>query len=604
MNKIKIFFCFCSIFLPIIGFGSNLLPEKKKKMVQHLDMIQNIFEVHYAPRIWKLEYFQWELENEIEKMKNEILSSEQFSIVDYQRLLKKFAKSTKDYHVRFLFHSTEKAELPFTVLGANGRYFFIEIDQNKLSPYFFPINVGDELITFDGRPIIDVIEEIKRSEVTQSNRLTDDALASLYLTQRRAYLGDVVPRGPVSISARSKDGQEHSYQLLWEYTPEEIQSWSEIPFASFFSKRNLTKNFFSKYCISPLFFSCFSTENGQDFSLEASLVGSRESFTPPLGKIWWQTSSSSPFHAYIFQNSSKQLIGYIRISDYKGGDIFFGEPLKEFGKIIDLFQERTEALIIDQVNNPGGLVFYCFALASMLTDKPLVTPKQRVAIMQKDVSEALEVKNLLLQIDSEQKAVDLLGEEFFGYPVNYQFVQFGIEYCRFIIDQWNDGKTITDPTHIFGIDHINPHPSHRYTKPLLILANELSFSCADFFPTMMQENKRGPIFGTPTAGAGGWIDGASYPNHFGVDHLVYTASIAERADKKPIENLGVTPDIFYAASECDLQEGYQEYKIQVLDALDQLLRKNSEESLSENSLEEFLHKYKKEDNEDFSDFSQ
>ena len=135
--------------------------------------------------------------------------------------------------------------------------------------------------------------------------------------------------------------------------------------------------------------------------------------------------------------------------------------------------------------------------------------------------------------------------------------RFFLDFCNFIVDEWNAGHQLTDPYFLYNINHINPHPSARYTKPILVLINSLDISCGDFFPAILQDNKRAPLFGTRTAGAGGYVRPASYPNRFGVDLFRYTGSIAERVDKNPIENLGVTPDIFYSLSEEDLQGNYE-----------------------------------------------
>ena len=51
-----------------------------------------------------------------------------------------------------------------------------------------------------------------------------------------------------------------------------------------------------------------------------------------------------------------------------------------------------------------------------------------------------------------------------------------------------------------------PAPT-AYTKPLMVMVDEFSASGADMFPAIIQDNHRGPIFGTRTMGAGGaWSD--------------------------------------------------------------------------------------------------
>ncbi|MCE5316132.1 MAG: protease-like activity factor CPAF, partial [Parachlamydia sp.] len=97
------------------------------------------------------------------------------------------------------------------------------------------------------------------------------------------------------------------------------------------------------------------------------------------------------------------------------------------------------------------------------------------------------------------------------------------------------------------------------TKPILVLTNGLDLSCGDFFPAILQDNKRATIFGARTAGAGGAMRTFYHPNHFGIDAIHYTSTIAERADKKLIQNKGVSPDIAYTMTAKDLQDNYSDY---------------------------------------------
>ena len=569
LNLWKILLACTFIMTPLFCFTTTD-QERKDLMLADLNFIKNTFQVGYAPIEWKQKYAGWDLETEIQSAKMKIDALKNPNAKEFQKIIKDFFRSTKDHHVGVMFYSTESATLPFRIKGANGRYFFSYIDRSRLSPHVFPFNEGDELVYFDGRPTHDVINELKSKEIGSTNESTDHALAELYLTTRIGALGHEVPKGPVMVTVKAAQTNNYSsFQLIWDYYPEKISSaFSANPLTVEKPRPILENHFFKKTLLAP-FYELASKARCENDATD--FMGSKKTFTPTLGRIWWETDESSSFHAYLFENDKHHLIGYIRIPSYMGGE----ERVQEFAHLINFFEERSDALIIDQVNNPGGYVFHLYALASMLTDQPLHTPKHRMKITPEDVFFAVNCISIFEEIKSDDDARNVLGENFEGIPVTYQMAQFILNFCRFIVDEWEAGRTCTMPFYLYGIDRINPDPSTRYSKPILLLVNHLDFSGGDFFPAILQDNKRVTILGTRTAGAGGYVGSTTFPNLFGISYFHYTASIAERADNNPIENLGVTPDIIYDVTQDDLQFGYRGYAENIHQAMNHLLQKNN-----------------------------
>jgi C-terminal processing protease CtpA/Prc len=287
-------------------------------------------------------------------------------------------------------------------------------------------------------------------------------------------------------------------------------------------------------------------------------LGSRQTFTPDLGAKIWETGADNSFYAYIYMTPERKLIGYIRIAQYIMPD--YNKAVADFAAIIQRFQAATDSMIIDQVNNPGGSVFYLYSLASMLTDQPLHTPLHHMSITQQDVMGALQTKARYQNVknDEEARKAATADDGADGYPVNYEFARFMVSYADFLIDQWTQGHHISEPYWIGGVNQINPAPIH-YTKPILLLTNHLDFSGGDFFPAIMQDNHRVKIFGTRTAGAGGYILQEQYANNLGVALYSVTGSIAARLSGNPIENLGITPDVEYEMTAEDYQNNYGPY---------------------------------------------
>ena len=591
---------FIFFFLVIFNFISfevvSSEEQKKMSMIRDLEVIKHHFEVGYAPGKWKNEYAGWDINAAFENARTQILTTPSLTTKQFHQIVREFMGSMKDYHVDVLFYSTEKAQLPFSVKGVEGRYFVSWVDPLRLSSSYFGLNKGDELLEFNGQPVGEVIDELEAVVTKSSNPKTDRALAEMRLTSRQGMYGDVVPKGVVYITTRSESTRKIiKYQLRWSYSPEHINH----PFDIFSVEKSFSfANFslidppkpkldpFQLIMANPLHQAIAQESTDRDGGL-----GSRKSFIPPLGEILWSSEDIvAPeegsnnqnieeidnlqfWHAYIYRHPNDYAIGYIRIPHY----LTSTQEVIGFGKIIDMMNEQTDALVIDQVHNFGGFIHIQYLLASMLTHQPLITPLHRIKITQKDAKEAYQILEIIKLIEREINFAEKMNQE----PkvegeegLNHQELLFRKAYCELILENWNKGQYLTDPTPVIGIDHINPHPTYRYEKPILMLIDEMDFSGGDFMPAILQDNQRAYLFGARTAGAGGYVSQFEFPNINGIASCSYTASIAERVDFKKIENLGVTPDIPYHITLDDVKNGFCGYIDGVNQSIDLIIKNN------------------------------
>lgn len=519
----------------------------KHKMINLLESIRTDFEVGYAPKEWKKEHLNWDLDEQFEIAKNQILSTENITVHEFQQILKGFFLSPRDHHVGIRFFSTETAKLPISIRSVDNHVYIVYVNSDKINPGLFPIYAGDELVSFNGKPAMEALIDFQKQAFHSQEEGTDRALAQTFFTNREAARGQEVPTGPVTLEVKAAGTDAlRSVQLCWEYTPELITS--DVDHSPQDSKmRFMDYEFVGMDVLKTDFFE-------QENPFER---GCKTSYLPALGKKIWQTSSYDLFDAYIYMTEDRTLVGYIRLPNYVPflPELFFDE----FKEIIAHFQETTDALVIDQTNNPGGSLLYLYAIASLLTDKPLFTPKHKFTINQEHVYEAVEMLNILKNIEDEEDAIELLGERMHGYPMSYQFAQILLDYYRFVISEWKAGRTLTQPHYLFGVDRINPHPAVNYTKPILVLIDELDISGGDFFPAIMQDNQRAIIMGTRTAGAGGYVRNRMVSNIFGVMMYRFTESVALRENKEHLENLGVKPDLEYRWTVNDIQGDFGDY---------------------------------------------
>lgn len=556
--------------------SSRLQSDFRGQVIDTLHLMRSVYEAQYAPSEWKRKFTQWDLQSTYETALSEARKIAPGDAAAARNVLKNFVYSMRDYHVSIRFFGTGSAQLPFSVRSAEGKVFIAFIDRRKLPTSVFPFEVGDELIAMGGEPVQKLITELQ-SEFIENVALTDRSMAENRLTHRRATQGSSIPTGPITVTILSKGAPSpRTVQLAWEVSPEAVRlqtpsrpSTHSVQTSSSRARASSTaepRMLFESPNQQISFADQFQMVGG--FEPQASLndpnpflTGTKKSFLPALGTKIWEAEATNSFDAYMYRTEDRKVIGVVRIPSYSLSSVEeYRKAVADFSKIINLFQAATDALVIDQLNNPGGSVFYLYTLASMLSNQALQTPKHRMALIPSDIQTAHQSLQQLAAITDDEGAKKLLGVDLHGYPVNFQVAQMVRAYYQFYIDEWARGKTLTAPYHIFGADQLNPYPHGHYQKPIAVLVNELCFSGGDFFPAILQDNKRAKIIGVRTSGAGGYVRDIQWPNFLGVDRFRVTASLAERVDLNPIENLGVTPDFVLPLTAEDLQNRFEPYR--------------------------------------------
>jgi hypothetical protein len=427
------------------------------------------------------------------------------------------------------------------------------------------------VLAINKQPIARVVDAFRRKEIGDNVRGTDLALATMYLTKRVGALGHEVPRGEVKLKVLKKEsGKTDSYTTEWDYHEEKIGD----PFVhrmakNLFSKAQCRKDFHHKSYLCPHYVRLQECMPKSDRSL--NYFGAREGCLPPFGEIIWESSPENTFQAYLFRLPQGDVAGYVRIPTYGVDDE--EEAVADFEEVIAKMEAEASVLVIDQMNNPGGNLFYLYALATRLTPYPLYVPTERIMLTQEQVAIALDDIDQLEDIPDDQTARERLGESIRGIYVTQKITDGMLDYAQQIVSQWNRGKRFTDALHMYGFESIEPHPTFRYTKPILLIINYMDFSSADFFAAIMQDNQRATLIGTRTAGAGGYVEKMSVTNLTGIRDIGVTGSFAERTNGMPIENLGVEPDILYEFTVSDLQNQYTDFKTKVLKELQHMMEK-------------------------------
>ncbi len=578
----------------------------QNSLIQDLEVAKYNISVKYAPADWKNEYFGWNLENAFERGRERILQENPQTSREYQKIFSEFFASMQDYHVHPIYYSTTWSMFPIQVRGAAGKYFLLDIsgsnigaeevdflevsdsDLELLANNIRLVSIGDEVIAVNGQPINELIEQLIDENFFGDRSPTGYALAERNLFFRRGKLGQEVPSGTFQLTLL-RQGQRKPYTITlpWLHVPEWIANHilksqsareTKISNANDFNVQTLKQN--PIRAMNQLLEKDFSVGIAKEMApktiksmvseIKGSLhaltddeeddesIDSREKgFIPNLGRVLWESDIESEVYAYLYQLPSGNRVGYLYLSTFDYSGPRADGILDEIIGALRIFNNRADALVLDITNNTGGNMMFMYAVLSVLTDYPLKVPSHRELLIQEDVYRAAVMYNSLkgYEQDQSQEGQDTLH----GYAITPKLMEQILSYASGIMKAWESGNRLTNPLYLFGIDEVVPHSKMQFKKPIIVLTNEYNFSCADFFPAILQDNKRAKIFGKKTAGAGGYVKSYPLNRRFGVQAVTLTASIAYRQDGTPIENLGVTPDVPYDLTVNDVKNNFVDY---------------------------------------------
>lgn len=302
-------------------------------------------------------------------------------------------------------------------------------------------------------------------------------------------------------------------------------------------------------------------------------------------------------YAGIIEQGSKK-IGYIRIPSYMPKNIMFAH----YGvrKIVAEMEEKTDYLIIDQFNNPGGAVVYSDMIIKSLVGKFDYNSHMTFALKptQNFIRTYVEIYDELKKLASEKiaKTTDkkrgatsnsdrdnnLLKE------ISKQATK--IKSCYQSNQSLCFGQSLLPLTELFemSVDSVVfNNPAFRaiaklnfgsesladtiYTKPIYMLINELDFSGGDATPANLQDYKRVTLIGVRTAGAGGTVEEIEnrVANQFSYR---LTTSLMVRKNGSFVENLGVLPNVKFVINENDIKTNYRNTFSRISKLTDSLYR--------------------------------
>ncbi len=528
-----------------------------------LDEARDRFHIRYGMEEYKQSRFGWTIDSELAtiRAKGDKLGTA-LGLMEAQRLVLEFFQSTRDFHVGVYTGDWTGADLPIRVALNGNRAFVVAVLNPVLAPEFA---VGDEILAMDGKTFRQQVDEVQVPNRYSAQSRYETLFASRYTIKRyKALLIDQPTRETVTFRVRPTGTRRAVTRELKWLVPK--PSVAPVQVESMPAYRNIPRVFQDLRLEVP-----FARSVSEGVAFNPFDGGGQISYFMPDDQIVWSNDPSQvTFHAWITVRPNGKRVGTIRIPHFSmGTPANFKKAVDEFEALVTKMNGETDALILDVLNNSGGMMDYAYALASYFYSKPQKAYDFQYRLLPAFVEEARKTIPELEALKTQAEVETYFeGNHYYGYPVDLDFAREVADFYRGFIEGANAGGKYGPKRH-YNAATVKPNPRVQYLKPVFVLADEGSISCGDFFPGFFQDTKRAKIIGRQTAGAGAFVGGTiSSKNALGLAMMRIPFAPGFRYDGSMIENNGVHPDVEVRLTNRDFQTGFSDFRKSVFRVVD------------------------------------
>lgn len=542
-----------------------------------------LYDKNYGPYEWKVKAFDYDL-LKIQPWLDKVNESD--DDLSFYDICVRYVASLHDSHDEFILPSYYEVFLPITADIYDGRVLIDFVDRSVLDPQTYPFDVGDELISVDGKSMGNWVADLAPYAVNgEANPVSRNRLAVGITLDRYqgwyTYASKIQPGDTATIAVRS-GGKTSTYNLTWEGFGIPLDREGPVP-----NPRGAAvakKSAFTQSTVKHPMRELAKTNNNawgvwtgarparQTPPMSAAmkkmrrhqtlahlqpthvLAGSIDPFgsffplfNPPPGfQLRLGAGATDEFVSGTFPVGNRT-IGFIRIPSFEPNSE--GNALAQFQSEMVFFQQNTSGLVIDLMANGGGSICYANELVQGVSPKPFKTIGFKLRATEEWV---LDYEGLLLDQEfggAPESDIDLVA----GYLTE-------IEQALAQKRGLTPPIPIGNPVSCFGTGgELYPPATDEsgnniaYTKPILLLTDNFTLSAAELFSATMQDLKRATVYGEGTDGGGGNVvefDFNSTPYSEGSARVTQSIAVRNHTIFAPglppapfIENLGVQPDV-------------------------------------------------------------
>ncbi len=560
----------------VMPLHAQLTADQKSFEIQ---VLASLYAKQYAPYEWKRDVMNFDL---LDLGPWVVRARATKDDLDFYQVMAEYVGSLNDAHDTYFNQSDFAAELPFAVDIYDGKVLIDLIFRSLVPVRDYPFVIGDELISIDGKSVADLLTEFAKID-SFANPLSTRRWAADKLTFRAQ--GQLPRAGELGETAdvviKQKSGGTVSYKIKWVKSgtpvkkigpvlsprlaraarpaaredkpltlldkdladqPSYMRTKLRMQYMKARAKRVIPQEGEEETPIVEPNPESASEETLPNSETKAAVTGYASIppvFAPPTGFARrLGTGRSDFFYSGTFVAQGKR-IGYIRISDFDPS--LTSLAVNQFGTEMTFMNANTDGLVVDVMRNPGGNPCYADALFQRITTKPFRTIGLEMRPTLSDVISIQQEYADAISLGATQNEIIWLG---------------GIKRDIESAYSENRGRTGSLPVCDYTLD-IQPATTQAgvptgYSKPAILLIDEFSTSAADAFAAIFQDNKRGPLVGVRTAGAGGAVYLGIPVGFYSEGFSSVTAGLLVRPSTvnvpgfpatNYIENVGVHPDI-------------------------------------------------------------
>ena len=527
------------LLLPLVCLSATLLAElTPDQKVTEFRQLAGLYSKNYGPYEWKRDTQNFDLLKISPWLERARATTND---LDFADLMIEYVAALNDGHDILTLRSNYFAYLGFSVDFYDQKPLIEGVSRSLLPRSLYPFEVGDELISIDGKTPQEMTQLYWKYSVAANDRATKRQSAVWYTVRPQA----VIPRAheigdeATVVIRRAATETTDTYKIEWRKEGTPMTSFGTLPPVTASAKSasvdSPARRVWKQMLLQMAPKARFRTLLG--VGVPAPLFAPPQGFAQRLGR-----SAIDAFYSGTYTVDGLR-IGYIRVPDF--APQFASFALQQFVNEMLYFEANTDGMVIDIMRNPGGFVDYANTLFSavMPTDHRVIGFEIR--------ANSFWVTNFSQLLAESEDA---------GDP-------------PWVVETWKDilravraansenrgrtGAVALDSGPDFEATLERPPLRIRgnvaaYSKPLLVLIDEFTASGGDAFAAMVQDNKRGLLFGVRTMGLGGNVVDWSLDGYAEVDTRVTTSLMVRKEAVSTgglypvtayVENVGVHPEI-------------------------------------------------------------